>query len=297
MLRSSSRTAFTLVEMLVVVGIISVLIGIVLMAGRSVLSTAQEKDTRVMLTQLDAAIDAFSNAHPYKKVKVARERYGSSPPDDLMAYMTDPEYGQGAADIGMPNLMPGGQGTYFFDDQDVSDHLGSQDYVRDGDIKALCWALRQVPESRELYNGISDRFRKVVSPDIEFFDMDDNGMFEALVDQQVEYLVDGWGQPLSYYNVRVFGGATGTEDPTSHAWVSRELVKINAGQSVIVSYGLDGADQLAADETLEDECVLRVPACGGAGTTNEQVFQSTFQLDNLYSNPAINDRLATVTVP
>jgi type II secretory pathway pseudopilin PulG len=274
-------------EMMVVVGVIVLLLGVVLLVGQGALETARVKDTQALIGQLDAAIDAYRTANPYRNVNAVQRRYGPNPPDDLMCYTPQPEYGVNGTDIGMPNIMPGGKGSFWSNAQGIgnqlSDAFNAPNYVPHGDIKALVWALRSQPESRSIYDGIAPRFKVGVSPDAEFFERLDglNCNFAAGVDSDVQFLVDSWEKPLSYYAVRD-AAEEPTDTLTAHAGVARRLVALNKVQPVIMSYGPNGDTQLGSStpETLEQQYLTNLPA-GGSLFPNPLNEDNVFADDNL----------------
>ena len=104
--------AFSLVEMLVVIGIIVIILSVVLMVGQGALNDAKVKDNRVMLEQLNTAISVYSQNNPFASIKAVKKRYGPYPPDDLMAFTLFPTHGKSGTSIGIPDLMPGGVGQF-----------------------------------------------------------------------------------------------------------------------------------------------------------------------------------------
>jgi len=268
--------------MLVVIGIIVIILSVVLLVGQGAINDARVRDTRVMLEQVSTAISAYSQNNPFASINVVKKRYGPYPPDELMAF--DPASNPpGFVNV---NLMPGGIGSFVkVGVSPINDDLGDPNtYVPQGAIKALVWSLRALPDSREIYDSISDRFKATVPTDVEFFDVNGNGVFDPLTDKEVQYLVDGWDHPIEYY-------ATRPRDvpPTSHSWVANKLVQSNKNLPVLVSYGLDGDVQFEAEKTLEQEYDDANPG--------ESLFTSQLHQDNIYLDEALKDRITRFKKP
>ncbi len=280
-IRNPRRRTFSLVEMLVVIGIIVIILSVVLLVGQGAINDAKVKHTRVMLEQLNTAISAYSRNNPFVSINAVKQRYGPYPPDELMAF--DPSSGLAA----IPNLMPGGIGSFVkVGVSPINDDLGAGDYVPQGAVKALVWSLRALPASREIYDSIPDRFKETAPTNVEFFDINGDGSFDPLTDKEVQYLVDGWGHPIEYFVIREL--AMG-EIPTSHAWVAQKLVQSNKNLPVLVSYGLDGDVQFDAGKTLEQEYE--------DATSGELLFTSQFHQDNIYLDDALKDRITSFKKP
>ncbi|MCG3138083.1 MAG: hypothetical protein HJJLKODD_01941 [Phycisphaerae bacterium] len=322
------RPAFTLVEMLMVIGIIALLLSMVLLIGQSSINDAREKDTRMLLGMLDNGIKAFADLNPYKSVRAATERYGPYPPDDLMAFTIGqpstgaPMYTTGEALHGLttspqlrdlvPNLMPGAVGTYISFPiaatmEVLTDDLNAaapDDYVAQGDGKALSWGLRAHPETRTIYENIPSRFivtRPTTGAGSEYFDQNANGSFDPLVDKDVTYFVDGWGTPINYFsaiNLRegvALDDATETE-ATPHGWLAQRMVTLNNKTPVLVSYGIDGEVQkTSALEKEYSSRVLGIP--GPAAASGDPLFVNVQHEDNIYVDVQFKEKLATLKVP
>lgn len=81
--QASLRLAFTLIEMMVVVGILALLISIVVPVTASLLERNKATQTRATMKVLEQAITAFSNARPLANVGLVRRRpTGNPPPND-----------------------------------------------------------------------------------------------------------------------------------------------------------------------------------------------------------------------
>ena len=283
-IRNPRRRAFSLVEMLVVIGIIVIILSVVLLIGQGAINDAKVKHTRVMLEQLNTAISAYSQNNPFASINAVKKRYGPYPPDELMAF--DPASNPpGFVNV---NLMPGGIGQFVkVGVSPINDNLAdANSYVPQGAVKALVWGLRSLPASREIYDSIPDRFRETAPTNVEFFDINGNGSFDPLTDKEVQYLVDGWGHPIEYFAIREL--AMG-EIPTSHAWVAQKLVQSNKNLPVLVSYGLDGDVQFDAEMTLEQEFERANPG--------ESLFTSQLHQDNIYLDDALKDRITRFEKP
>ena len=279
--------------MLVVVAIIAAIISVVLLVGGGAITGAKAKDTRVMLEHLNTAIDAFSKTNPYKSTLGTPQRYGAYPPDELMAF--DPDPGPGMPPNEVPNLMPGGIGRFVKigpgGGQPISpihdDYVpGDEAYVQHGAVKALVWALRSVPASRELFDAISDRFKVTASIDEEFFDRNGNGKFDSMTDRDVMYIVDGWGNPIEYFAAKELDSPA-----TSHNWVGSKLRTANKNLPVLVSYGPDGKTQVRDGRTLEslynDNSV----------NSGDPMFAGSLHDDNIYLDDAFSEKIATIRKP
>ncbi|MCZ6654975.1 MAG: prepilin-type N-terminal cleavage/methylation domain-containing protein [Planctomycetota bacterium] len=283
-IRNPRRRAFSLVEMLVVIGIIVIILSVVLLVGQGAINDAKVNHTRVMLEQLNTAISAYSRNNPFAKINAVKQRYGPYPPDELMAF--DPASATGLAII--PNLMPGGIGQFVkVGVSPINDNLAdANSYVPLGAVKALVWSLRALPASREIYDSIPDRFKETAPTNVEFFDINGNGSFDPLTDKEVQYLVDGWGHPIEYFAIRELATGVGF---TSHSWVSQKLVQSNKNLPVLVSYGLDGDVQFDSEQTLEQEY--------DDATSGDLLFTSQFHQDNIYLDDALKDRITRFEKP
>lgn len=276
--------------MLIVVGIVGVIVGMVLLAGRGAVQQSKISETRVLMTQLDTAIQAFADQALYRSAadlspapkQSAFVRYGSYPPDEIMAY--DAASPSGKSNGPNFNLMPSGVGRFVklagtdpvdfvHDDAEEAD---SPEYVKFGDLKALVWALRALPETRVMYEAIPSRFRVTAALTEEFFDINDNQQYDALVDREVQYLVDAWDQPLQYFATHL----QSEEEPTTHGAVADKLVGINKNLPVLLSYGPDGEAQT---DTLEQQYLRAQP--GGT------LFPSPLNEDNIYLDPALPQKI------
>lgn len=285
----NQSSAFSLVEMLVVIGIIVIILSVVLTVGQGAMNDAKVKVNRLMLEQLNTAISVYSQNNPFASIKAVKNRYGPYPPDDLMAFTLLPTHGKSGTNIGIPDLMPGGVGQFVKANaagpihDDYNSGNTDPNYVENGANKALVWSLRSLPASREIYDSISDRFKETVPTDEEFFDVNGNGSFDPLTDIEVQYLVDGWDHPIEYFAARVLTEGSDFISATSHAWVSRRLVQSNKNLPVLVSYGLDGDVQFEAGETFEQEYE--------GVNLGEPLFTSQLHQDNIYLDDALKDRI------
>lgn len=284
--------AFSLVEMLVVIGIIGLLLSIVLIVGRGALNDAKVKDTRVMLSQLNSAIQSFADADPYKSVQRAKVRYGPYPPDSIRCFEPTP-----ATPSPDPYLLTGGGGRFakigasgpYTDDYDPA-IPPDPNYIADSGIKTLVFFLRSQSASREIYDAIPDRFRVTVpagdNAGNEYFDFNNNAMFDPTIDKEVQYLVDGWKHAIEYYSVRQLDPSE--NPPTSHAWVAQKLVQANKNLPVLVSYGLDGDVQFKQGQTLE------APYNDSSVGSGELFFASPLHEDNVYLDDSLRDKMKLI---
>src|SRR5713101_9818051 len=65
---ATARTAFTLVELLVVIAIIAILVSLLLVAVFKALDTAYEAQTRTDITQIAAALESFKTKYQVSHV-------------------------------------------------------------------------------------------------------------------------------------------------------------------------------------------------------------------------------------
>ena len=93
------------------------------------------------------------------------------------------------------------------------------------------------------------------------------------------YYLDAWGQPIEYYSTRVGGSSSPARDQ-----LSTNLVSLNNGRPVLMSYGPNGADQLSGEYDLN---TTLQGDFGASGKIIDRLNQ-----DNIYSSDALRDRVA-----
>jgi len=124
-----ARSAFTLIELMVVVAVIAVLIGAIIGIGASVIAGGRARDTEAMLKTIELAVTQFQQDAPLAGVPNYNTRYADDyPPDELEAF-TD----EFTSPITPPFMMvsPGGAPL----------SPSSAADIQHGDIKAMALAI------------------------------------------------------------------------------------------------------------------------------------------------------------
>jgi hypothetical protein len=161
----------------------------------------------------------------------------------------------------------------------------------------------------EMLNRIADKHRNqgAVNPagrPTLFLDRDGDGNWTPGTDQQIRLIVDAWGVPLSYLAQQDYDpNATPGQPSTNHpAWnqASTEMIRLNGGQPIIMSYGVDGKEQLTKTWMEENtgqngaaEASLVVDWAGGTTPEDEAgKIDHRLNADNIYVDEGLNEKLA-----
>ena len=302
-----ARTAFTMIELLVVVAVIAVLLGAILAGGSVLINKAKANDTRALFQTLALAVEQFKDDAPLAKVAGYTTRYANYPPDELEAFSA-------AAADGIPpsgaNLL--GTGARLEDESDTA--LSSPlNAVEQRDVKAMALAVRLFSAAgAEILDQVDERFRRrgqTATGLAEYYDRDQTGSNNSFREPLI-YYVDSWGTPIEYYATNL-PGPSGTADvPTdnspdypspsgSRRIASTAFVGANNGVPVFVSYGPDGEDQFAQD--MIDSIGLSTQLVWDfnndyVGGALDRAVNHKLNADNVYSSPDLAAKLAN-TLP
>lgn len=302
--------AFTLIEMLVVMGIIAVLTAAVVVATSTVLEQQKVRNTRTVLQIVSDAVEEFKReqtaAGTITKNRAYQKRFGLFPPDEL-------EWFTPASPSGSP-MLPGG--AIMFPDPQGNNGYNEMRFFTDGtdadaeefrDQVAMIVAIEELGDaSAAMLDRLHDRSRKSVNnvatnqPGV-YVDRNADGRWDG-GDRQVEYIIDAWGMPISYLAQRDFQEETGTAtESTNHpSWneASTELIKLNRGQPIVFSYGPDGPDQLTAELMLGTPPDAGLASLTGDFENDNEPFehgrvQHLTNQDNVFLDATLLDRLTT----
>ncbi|MCH7720570.1 MAG: prepilin-type N-terminal cleavage/methylation domain-containing protein [Planctomycetes bacterium] len=243
------RCGFTLLELMVVIGIIVVLLATFFVVGQSVITGGKERNTKTMLLLVESAIAEFQSAAPLGQNTNFVKRYSNYPPGELEVFTLTGLVLVPVTDT-IANLTPGASGGA------LSMAILSPEYAAttNRDIKAMLLAIRTFSVAgSEILDRIDGRYRRTddladsfLAParTVEYLDRDGNAAAD-LGDTPLEILVDDWGQPIEYLSTRIVPVAAPTELPRqimSDAWV-----RMNNGAPVLMSYGANGPDQFDSE--------------------------------------------------
>jgi type II secretory pathway pseudopilin PulG len=246
--------------------VITILAASLLVAGSAMIDNAKSKSTRAVLGIVRDALEQFKEeqtAGPnLTRATAYQARYGFFPPDELEVFtpvgVPPPATLPGSRMVGGASVVPAPSGA--------GSTYGSMNFYVDG----LTWA-QQAEEHRELAamilaidtycesaDAIIDRIsssHRMAGPldgdgnPAQFLDRNGNETFDAMVDEQILYIVDDWGVPITYFAQRDFdtGPASRPTDSGNHEhWnaASTAMIRANRGQPILCSYGPDGPEQL-----------------------------------------------------
>lgn len=294
---SDWRRAFSLVEIMVVIGILALLIGIVFKGGGALITRAKVRDTEALLKSLNQALQAYASDVNQVRIPCVKDIYGGFPPDNI--YVFD-EIGvnlgcasgnvvmvSGTSNADIKPDLPG-----LIDQRASSGALQTlaQQELKHGDMRAMVLAMRlRSPKASQILDRIDARFKRsqVDEPAMgAFFDPGD-GTAQIYLD----YYVDAWGTPLEYFSYKDGNLALSPRDRAS-----ARIVLASGGVPVIASYGPNGPDQLSSDfmATYQDTTIvgdywtLPVPSATQLGLVNHESND-----DNIYSADGLKERLRT----
>jgi prepilin-type N-terminal cleavage/methylation domain-containing protein len=172
--------AFTLVELLVVIGIIGALIGIVLVVGQRVVGGSKEKTTREVILALDSVLTEFN-----------AQNSGSIPP----AYAQDPR--------------PAARNKFWpvadaYRDGQSPDGLASTATFRPiNSVGLFLLQCQDVPACQKLISGIPSKFTRQYTPD------GDDANADLTKQPKLLTVNDAWGNPIRYVHPAFDGLHTG----------------------------------------------------------------------------------------
>ena len=301
---SGGRTAaFTLLELLVVMGIIAVLAASILVASHALIENSRARSTRAVLTIVQDALEQFKEEQSARST-LARSgayqaRYGYYPPDELepfTAHGVPPDTGvAGPLTVGKASVVPAPSGTGVFDRAMTFQIDGLSDADRateHRDLAAMMLAVNMFSESAaEMIGHISGSHRttgptSATRAPLQFLDRNGDGDFTPMEDEQIEYIVDDWGVPISYLSQRDFLSANPVGETLSSnapAWnkASTAMVLANNGRPLVFSYGPNGPEQLEATIVTGPEPVTLVGDWADGG---DQKVDHPLNLDNVYAD-------------
>lgn len=192
--RAAAQGAFSLIEMLIVLVIISVLLSILFAAGSRFLASSKVRATEAVLQTLDASLTEYIS------------QTGSIPPA-FFDYV-DPAKPAGAT----------ASDHAWFPIADATYEISGNPFT----IDTVAWYLRQiqnVPTARKAIVGLaSDKLR--------LLDVDGPGMF-PLGQPEMQTVLDGWGNPIRYVHPACHGeiyGAFPAPGGASNAFVDTDKV-------------------------------------------------------------------------
>ncbi len=259
-IRVQRRPAFTLVEIMVVVGIIIVLLGAILSISTSVFDRAKATNTLAMMQVLDLAINQFRDEAPLAKVPGYNARYRDNfPPDELEAISPADDFVPPG-----PNPLPftimnpacaflgaigGGPVTLAAGVAGPAGQLAQDN----GDVIAMILAIKQYSATAgSILDRVDSRYRRSLDQNpnsaIMYFDRDGSGNFV----EPLEYFVDSWGTPIEYFatNDASVARAQTTDGAGLRQALSTFFIQTNKQTPLFVSYGPDGQEQLSGDYTV-----------------------------------------------
>ncbi len=303
--------AFTLIELLVVITIIIILLGSVLVAGNAMLGRAKIRNTRAVLHLVDSALDEFQRQKPSilgasqatatGGMVLYRDRYGNYPPDETEMFTPEglPGSTGGSLSVGMAEFVPAptAGSTYpamrFYTAGNARSEFEHRDLIAmvlaiEMYCEPAAMILSRVPDSNR-WDGLFDSR----GDPLQFLEDANSAdqMWNRTVDRQLPpAILDSWGKPLSYMSQRDYTG--NPEDiPSNNAagWnqASTEMIRLNSGRPIIMSWGADGRDQLTKDAQQDPTASLV-----GDWDDNQRI-DNPFNEDNVYLDETLNEKLAT----
>lgn len=292
------RRGFTMVELLVVMGIIALLAAALVTVSSGVWRKASAKRTLAMLQVVQQALDDFKRDPPVFVNKSQGEagykkRYGPYPPDELEVFTAaglpgSEDFGQTLAP-GKAKVVPGtGYQPMTFGRSPVLPETEHRD------LAAMLLAIQLYSEKgRMILDRIESHYwtdgaadRGTGKPTQFLNRIGDDQWDEG--DTQIRWLIDDWDNPLVYYAQRDWTDSTSEQESSNHdAWnqASTEMIRINGGQPIIMSYGPDGPDQLAGAAPAP-ETLLHVD------WSTDRKINHPLNDDNIYPDPLLAEKLA-----
>ena len=316
-------SAFTLVELLVVMSIIAILVVAVAIAGSTLVAKAKSQATTGVLTLVRDSLEEFrreQTAHPTvvkAKWGVGRtyeDRYGLYPPDELEVFGKNGlQDGSNPAKLriarGADVIVPDGTQTSGFATlRFATDLLPDQLAYEHRDLAAMILTIELYGDtSATILDQIDDRYRTDGAFKIDngkkvptqFLDRNDDGKFDPASDHQIRYIVDDWGLPLSYLAQRDFPRSSPPTPVASNnypSWnrASTEMIRLNGGVPIIMSYGANGKEQCTQEmmDTTARESLVADWSELVLTSAKQNKIDHPLNADNVYADSGLAEKLA-----
>jgi type II secretory pathway pseudopilin PulG len=278
---------------MVVAAILALLIAVALLAGGSAVDDAKKRETRTVMSLMEQAIDQFKSDGPLQRVGEYRARYGLYPCDELECFVRL----EGIPGSVAKNLLPRGAPDADLVAEGASWMTAS---AGNGDLKAMALAIRLYSaEGAATLDKIGARYKKAPAEnDRQYLSRNGDQNLDA-DDVPLDVYLDAWGTPFGYFALSDGGlSPAGSDSMNNRRDASVFMVGRNRGRPVLVSYGVDGADQLSllreehGDplEPAQDPLVLDFHDTNGP-TGFENVIDDPLNQDNIYIDQTLADRL------
>jgi len=319
--------ALTLVELLIVIIVIGILISSILVASAGFINKGRANNTQALLQVVSDAVEEFkreqtakptisrakqpkatSVGDPAKPHVFYSDRYGQYPPDELEVFTQEGLPGSEAPPDSR-TLAPGGAVVVAGDPSTpwgplrfyLDKYPTTENDVEYRDQVAMIVAIETLSETASvILDRIPDRNRSVgnlqAGNPVLFLDRPGGtmGSWDSN-DDQIRYIIDDWGSHISYLAQRDWREPSASFvpiDSRNHgAWneASTELIRMNGGQPIIMSYGPNGKDQLTKDAMDPN---AKASLVGDFEYNDDHVVNDPLNDDNVYSNPALKEKLA-----
>lgn len=313
---STARFGFTLVELLVVLAVVAVLIGAIVAGSSTFINNARARNTQAVLDIVNEAVQTFGREE-IAKPGVTRtrqgsveyiKRYGQFPPDELEVFTQRGIPGSGAQGR---SLAPPHRGTPVSMQPPADQPFGYPRMVffsrgvqfeanEHRDLAAMLLAIElYCPPAVEVLNHLPGRnwspgATSANGTPVQYLDRDGDGSWTAETDQQIRYVLDDWGVPLTYLAQRDWTPANPPRVSSNHPdWnrSSTELIRLNGNQPIVASYGPNGREQLTRDAMGENDGTATLVA-DWADAPNDLVgLDHVLNEDNLYADSNLKEKL------
>jgi prepilin-type N-terminal cleavage/methylation domain-containing protein len=210
--RYRKQNAFTFIEMLVVIAIITILSAVLLKVGARIDTQGKERQTKATIDTIDSALEQFAaSGFEYKYYESGHYTFDNPPYDDSWLKFPPDCNGFDAGEVADEIYYALTGGNYIvniYGDYDI-------DYSSSA---VMYFFLNRNVKSRDVLKNIDKSFlvnkesagANAISIEI------DKGSGSPLEAQPFYWVVDAWGKPLRYDYYRNYneydGGAVNTED-------------------------------------------------------------------------------------